>query len=143
MELIEIALVILLTSWVLKLLLFVAKGGRISLNSFLWNCIWIGKFPSTHTAVLSGVVYTLWYTEGLSPLFGLSVVVSVICVYALLENRRRYELMQTYYIQSHDEAIKSIIVEGKLDEFEGHTVLEIMAGAILGIVVAVFVNMYV
>lgn len=143
MKLIGVALVILFIGWGIKLLLFVLRGGKITPTSILWNCVWIGKFPSTHTAVLGGVVYTLWYAEGLGSLFGLSVVVSVICVYALLENRKRYELMKTYYIQSHDEAIKSIIVEGKLDEFEGHTVLEIVAGAILGVVIAVFVNMYV
>lgn len=143
MKLVEIALAILVISWGIKLALFVYKGGKATLDSILWNCVWTGRFPSTHTAVLGGVIYTIWHEEGFSFLFGFSVIVSVIFVYTLLENRKRYLLLKSYYLKSQDVTIKSIVLDGKLDEFEGHTMSEVNAGFILGVAVAALVGIYV
>src|SRR6185436_19567942 len=142
MQLIIVAAVIWVVSQSIKFLLFLFKGGKISLSSFCRIYIWIGKFPSSHTALLTGVIYTIWLKEGVSLLFGFSVVCAAIFIFTLWENKKRYELLKEYLIQSQDQSIKNIILDGKLDEFEGHTALEIVAGSILGFAVAAFMGIY-
>lgn len=143
MHLLIVVGVILVVCWCTKLLLFLSKGGKPSLHLFVWTCVWTGKFPSTHSAVLAGVMYSIWRTEGLSPLFGFSVVISAMNIYTLLENRKRYELLVPYLSQSNDPSLQSIAAHKKLDEFEGHTLTEVIAGLALGLVVAVLLELYV
>ena len=143
MELILVGTIIWLVSQTIKFLLFIFKGGKVTPASAFWIYVWIGKFPSSHTALLSGVMYTIWHEQGTSFLFGFSVICSAVFIFTLAENRKRYKMLQVYCNQSNDPSIRSIISEGKLGEYEGHTVLEIVAGFILGIVVAVIVGIYV
>ncbi len=142
MKLILVALIIWFVSQTIKFLLFAVKGGKITPSSFFWIYVWIGKFPSSHTALLSGVVYTIWREQGASLLFGFAVICSAIFIFTLAENRKRYELLSGYCTQSHDEAVRNIVLDGKLDEFEGHTILEIIAGVVLGVAVAALFGIY-
>lgn len=143
MKLIFVGAIIWVVSQSLKFLIFVFKGGKVTPASAFWIYVWIGKFPSSHTALLSGVTYTIWREQGTSLLFGLAVVCSAVFIFTLLENRKRYELLKVHIAQSRDEAIRNIISDGKLDEFEGHTLSEIIAGFVLGIAVATIVGIYV
>ena len=143
MELIIVGAIIWLVSQSIKFLIFVFKGGKVTPALAFWIYVWIGKFPSSHTALLSGVMYTIWREQGASLLFGFSVVCSAIFIFTLAENRKRYEMLEGYCNQSSDSSIRSIISDGKLGEFEGHTVSEIVAGFVLGIVVAAIIGIYV
>ena len=109
------------------------------MHSVIWNYIWAGKFPSTHAAVLSGVLYAIWYEDGPSLLFGFCVIVSSLFIYIYIENKKRYHILESYFSKSNDTAIKNIILDKRLDEFDGHTVLEIIAGVVLGTVTAIVV----
>lgn len=143
MKLILIGAIIWFVSQSIKFLIFIAKGEKITPDSAFWIYFWIGKFPSSHTALLSGVIYTIWREQGTSLLFGFAVVCSAIFVFTLAENRKRYEMLKGYCNQSSDSSIRSIVSEGKLDEFEGHTISEIIAGFILGIAIAAIIGIYV
>lgn len=142
MSIIIIALITWFVSQTVKFFLFLVKGGKVTPDSLLWIYIWIGKFPSSHTAMLASVLYTIWHKEGASSLFGFAVVCSAIFVFTLSENRKRYELLKGYCTQSNDPAIQKIVQDGKMDEFEGHTFIEIIAGVLLGITVATIIGAY-
>ena len=139
MKLLIVTIIILAVSQSIKFLIFLYKGGKITKDSVFWNYIWIGKFPSTHAAILGGVLYTVWHEEGISLFFGFCTVISALFIYMLIENKKRYKILETYFSKSNDHAIQSIISDNKLNEFEGHTAREIIVGLVLGITLAIVV----
>ena len=143
MKLILVSLIILLISQSVKFFVFLYRGGKISSNSLFWNYLWAGKFPSTHMAIMGGAIYTIWYENGPDLLFGLGIILTGIVFYILIENKKRYKLLEAYYSKSEDKSIRGIVNDGKLQEFEGHAAVEIISGFLLGLLVAFVYNIYV
>lgn len=143
MELIIISAVIIVISQSIKLLIYLAKGEKFSIGLLSWVYIWTGEFPSTHSAVLAGLVYTIGREDGFGLLFGFSCVVSGFFLYSLLEDKKRYKLKEEYFKNSKDEAILKIVSDKKLLRFNGHTITDIVGGIILGLVIVISMNMFI
>lgn len=111
-------------------------------HSFLWPTFWIGGFPSSHTAVLTSAIYAIWKYEGVSLMFGFGVVISLLIIYGLLEDKKRQILFEEYFVQSNDSSLQKIVFENRLLSFSGHSLFEIISGGLIGIIVGVVMTTF-
>ncbi|MEW6566577.1 MAG: divergent PAP2 family protein [Chloroflexota bacterium] len=109
--------------------------------SHRWNWVLLlraGGMPSSHSALVTAVAHAVGLTAGFdSPAFAVAVVVAMVVIYDATGIRRQAGL--------HAEIINAMVrnlVEGhplrqeELREVLGHSPLEAVVGALLGIVVA-------
>jgi acid phosphatase family membrane protein YuiD len=97
-----------------------------------------GGMPSSHSALVSGASVAIGLQEGFnSPLFALSGVVALIVIYDAIGVRRHagdharvLNLMIDELLTGHP------LAEKELKEVLGHTPREVIAGVVLGVVVA-------
>ncbi len=143
MKLLIISAIIIVVSQSLKLLIRLCRGERISNKLLSWVYIWTGGFPSTHSAVIAGMIYVIGREEGFGLLFGFSVIVGILFIYGLLEDKKRQKLFEEYIGQSKDEAMLKIISDKKLLQFNGHTLIDVIAGITLGLLIAVLVDLFI
>ena len=96
-----------------------------------------GGMPSAHSAIVVSMAVFLGLQDGLhSSVFGLSVWLSIIVMYDAM--------MVRYSSGMQGEALNNLIVEQgsklkKLRVAHGHTPVEVLAGALIGTVVAIVV----
>ena len=96
-----------------------------------------GGMPSAHSAIVVSMAVFLGLQDGLnSSVFGLSVWLSIIVMYDAM--------MVRYSSGMQGEALNRVIVEQgsklkKLRVAHGHTPVEVLAGALIGAVVAIVV----
>ena len=96
-----------------------------------------GGMPSAHSAIVVSMAVFLGLQDGLnSSVFGLSVWLSIIVMYDAM--------MVRYSSGMQGEVLNKLIMEQgsklkKLRVAHGHTPVEVLAGAIIGIVVAIVV----
>ena len=98
------------------------KGKRFSINFFTK----LGGMPSSHTATTSALTTAIFFMEGLSPLFLLSFLFTIIVMrdsYGI-----RYEVGEQAKLLN--KKYKTTFLERV-----GHTKLEVLAGAAFGILV--------
>ena len=125
--------------------LFTAQGLKIFTNMVKERrfnfrvAVGTGGMPSSHTALVMAVTTTVGLTMGWnSPLFDVSAVFSSIVMYdatgvrqaagkqAAILNKIMEELSETHSFQ-----------EQRLKELLGHTRLEVVGGALLGVMIAI------
>ena len=135
------ALAVLVAQFV-KIVIFYVGPESHNRHSFLWPAFWMGGFPSTHAAILTSTLYTIWKYEGTSLLFGLGVIISLLLLYGLLEDKKRQILFNEYFMQSDDLQLQKMVTEGQLLSFSGHSFPEIIAGGLLGILVGMTMSMW-
>jgi len=97
-----------------------------------------GGMPSSHSSISAAVTTAIGLTEGFdSPLFALGAIVTMVVMYDASGVRRA--------AGNHAKAINDllahlensgVILDKKLKEMLGHTPLEVLAGALLGVVLA-------
>ena len=88
-----IPLIVILACQGVKLGIFVWKKRALSIKSLVWEGFWVGKFPSTHTAVLFSSLYILIkYSDNQSVVI-FATVVTGIFLYGLVEDRKRNEIL--------------------------------------------------
>ena len=105
-----------------------------------------GGMPSAHPASVCGVTIALARSQGFaSPLFALAFLMAAIVMYDAMGVRRQ--------AGEHAKVINMIVRKNKnyvtympkdkdgLKEFLGHTPLEVMGGALLGILIAILLPM--
>lgn len=96
-----------------------------------------GGMPSVHSAFVVSFTTLVWLKEGFySPLFALSAVVAVVVMYDAMNVR--------YAVGEQAKAINLLIKDKKskvppVQVICGHKPLEILAGAVLGALIAVVV----
>ncbi len=97
-----------------------------------------GGMPSSHSALVAAIAHAIGLHVGFgSPLFALALTVAIIVIYDAAGIRRqagRHAKLINAII--HDLASGHPLKGEKLLEVLGHTPLEALAGAILGIVIA-------
>ncbi len=104
-----------------------------------------GGMPSSHSALVCGVALCAFTTYGYqSPVFALAMVLAVIVMYdatgvrwaAGLHARAINDLVD--YLTNNEDVGKEGLQEmiPKLNESLGHRIIEVVCGAILGIVIA-------
>lgn len=97
-----------------------------------------GGMPSSHAALVTSVALAIGLQEGFgTPLFGLAIALAMVVVYDAAGVRRQAGM--------HAERINKImkdlleewgVPEGELKEVLGHTTFEVIAGILLGCVLA-------
>lgn len=105
-----------------------------------------GGMPSAHSASVCGMTIAVARSVGFgSPIFAVSFLFAAVVMYDAMGVRRA--------AGEHARAINMIVrksngtisytpkKKGELKEFLGHTPLEVMAGALLGILIAILIPM--
>lgn len=123
-----------LGSQLLKSIIYSVKKKRFEFSAFFA----LGGMPSSHTATAVAIATSIFYVQGFSPLFVASVFMTILIIidvmtmrWSILEHTRRInELMAAFGGKANVKPIK---------EFKGHSYREVIAGAILGFLVAVLV----
>lgn len=90
-----------------------------------------GGMPSSHSAVVSAITFSVFMTQGFSPLFFVSLVFSLIIISDAFRLRRNVGLQA--------EQLNMLLKKSKqkpINVVHGHTLPQVIAGIILGIVVS-------
>jgi len=128
-----------LTAQILKVVIF-------SLLERRWNwrkLLDTGGLPSAHSALVVGLCVGVGFTDGFgSTVFALSLVFALVVMYDAMNLRaeagKHADLLNELLLLS---VIRDAYREReKLKELLGHTPMEVMAGAFIGVVMAVVVN---
>lgn len=137
MKIIIVSIVAIVITQFIKIIWFYFGADHRASHPFLWPTFWIGGFPSSHTAALTGALYAMWRYDGMSSLFGFGVVISLLIIYGLLEDKKRQVLFEEYFVQSSDSSLQKIVAEERLLSFSGHSLFEIVSGGVVGIIVGI------
>lgn len=121
----------------LKVLLVLIINKRIDWSRFVGS----GGMPSSHSAFVVALTIAVGYTEGISsPLFAVCAVLAFVVMYDASGVRRATGIQAKVLnklVDSYEETEDIEISDEKLKELIGHSPLEVLAGAVLGIVIAV------
>ena len=133
-----------LTAWLLaqtvKVVLNTVRTHKFDFR-FLYSP---GGMPSSHTAAACAVATSIAIIEGLgSTLFAVSLLIAFIVMYDA-QGVRRAAGQQARILNQIVEAIRTQhrLPPHKLVELLGHTELEVIAGLLLGIAVALLMHTY-
>jgi len=134
-----------LAAQIIKTLLHAVKSDKLVLERF----VGAGGMPSSHTAMVLGTLITTGRLEGTdSALFGVAFVFSAVVIYDAMNVRRAAGLhaMELNAINklfnfrnikhdTEDDEKK----QKELNEFLGHTPLEVLGGAVVGTIVSLLI----
>lgn len=115
----------------------VGRNQRVFLGNPRNKLLLSGGMPSAHTATVIAMAAVIGLSEGFnSPIFALAVLLSAVVMYD--------SMMVRYSSGRQGELLNQLLTEHKsklspLRVAHGHTVLEVSAGAILGLIIAVVV----
>jgi uncharacterized protein len=119
----------------LKLLINYYRVGVFDLN-FLMSS---GGMPSSHSSIVTSMATSIGFSQGFdSYAFATATVLSLIVMYDATGVRRaagkQAEVLNKLILNLGDS---SIPIDTKLKELLGHTPLQVFAGAVLGIFIAI------
>ena len=121
----------------LKVIIDLIKNKKLNVRR-LWGS---GGMPSSHSALMCSLATTVAYSHGVdSALFALSVIFAMVVMYDAAGVRRAAGKQARVLNQIIESEGKNINMQEKLMELLGHTPVEVFAGAILGIVVAIMLE---
>jgi acid phosphatase family membrane protein YuiD len=130
----EIALLTSIAIQLYKGLVAWVRNGRPNFRRFVET----GGMPSSHSAAVSALTTTVALQEGvLSTLFGVTLFFSLIVMYDAAGLRRaagRQAELLNRIVESHENRA---LRERRMFELLGHTPLEVLVGALIGIGAAV------
>ena len=131
-------LIALLAAQALKTVTNMAKEGRINFRV----AVGTGGMPSSHTALVVALTTTVGLTEGFdTTLFDVSLVFSAIVMYDATGVRQAAGKQAAILNKIMEELSTShSLKEERLKELLGHTRLEVIGGAIFGVLVAMLLH---
>ena len=101
-----------------------------------------GGMPSSHSATVCALTVASGMKYGLSSFeFAVSFVLASVVMYDAIGVRQETGKQLNLIVQQDWFRLDNQEVEKRLKEFVGHTPLQVFAGALLGILMAVLVNM--
>lgn len=99
-----------------------------------------GGMPSCHSSTVCALATATSYTCGVdSPVFAITLILAIIVMYDAMGVRRDTGIQARVLnemLEAFEALGKDISAEEKLKEFIGHTPLQVLVGAILGILTA-------
>src|SRR3989344_626594 len=101
----------------IKLLIYISKKEGIAFNKLIWEGFWVGKFPSTHSAVISSSFYLLVQTK-----------------------ETAFIGFEFYFSRSKDSSLQTLVRERKLLDFSGHAPIQVISGIVLGVGISVLIE---
>lgn len=112
------------------------KAGKMDFGAFVWYATRSGGMPSGHTAAMTALTTYMGMAWGFnSGLFALALATTLIIVYDATHVR--------YAVGVQGEALNELLKkDGKkpLRIVEGHTIPQVLVGALIGIVTGVIVG---
>lgn len=121
-----------------KVVIYSLKDGRFDYKRFFSS----GGMPSSHAATVSALALTAWRQLGpLSPITALADVLAVIVMYDA-RGVRQETGKHAKILNELSENLLSVEVNmtnNKLNEMVGHTLLQVLAGGLIGALVAFLV----
>ncbi|MFO8016027.1 MAG: divergent PAP2 family protein [Candidatus Woesearchaeota archaeon] len=114
----------------IKMILVSVKTGRIE-----WNVFGLpGGMPSSHAAVVVAMTGGIYWQQGVTPLTIAAGVIAAIVIYDALTLRRAVGKQS----EALNNLAKKLKIKGhkKVQSLLGHKVVEIIAGGVLGYVIA-------
>lgn len=104
-----------------------------NLKTASWIYLWAGGMPSTHTAIITSALVLIWHEFGDSSIFIFSLAVTLLMLYNLVAARKTQEVIDDYYVRSTSTTLRNIVKQGLVLDLAGHTLGEVIWGAILGV----------
>ena len=103
-----------------------------------------GGMPSSHAATVCSLTTAIGMTDGVNtPLFALSLIFSIIVLFDAQGIRRTIGMQANILNKIVDDIYwKGKIQETRLKELLGHTPVEVLVGALSGVVIAMVVVYY-
>ena len=121
------------SSQVMKVLLSLARVGASDIARIRWRLVWAGGMPSSHAAVVSATVVLVGVQEGMrSPIFAVTFVLAAIVVY----DRAKLYHMYDVFRRQFPVLSTAVAADPVLQDLVGHTPLQVLAGAAVGIAAA-------
>ena len=125
-----------LIAQILKVLIYAVINREFKLERFVGS----GGMPSSHSATVCALVTATVLEYGTSSFeFAIAGVLAIIVMYdargVRLETGKQAEAINQLFDLLTDHKVEPVV---KLKELVGHTPLQVVAGAILGTVVALF-----
>jgi len=131
-KVLDVSLVAWFVAQVLKVLIVYLQEKRLDFRRLVGS----GGMPSSHTSFVTSLSTAVACTEGIrSPLFAVCVVLSMVVMYDATNVRRAAGEQATIlnYMMDHWNQRTPELFEKDLKELLGHTPLQVMWGAVLGI----------
>lgn len=127
-----------LTAQVIKTILYAAINKELDLTRLTGD----GGMPSAHSATVTAVAAMTGILCGFeSPLFALACILAIIVMHdamgVRLETGKQAKILNEMVTLLEALGQPKLSMEKKLKEFVGHTPSQVLAGMLLGIVVAV------
>ncbi len=139
MKFLLIPLTVYLLNQIIKYFYVLHRKRNIVGNRLFWTFIWVGQFPSAHSAVLASALTLVYLENGMNAVFGFCVTASLIFIYGLLEDKKRQMILENYYLTSENPALMQAVKDEILIDFAGHTFLEVIAGIIVGVGLTLYI----
>ncbi len=119
----------------IKILLELRRTRKLNLHLIISS----GGMPSSHTSFVTAMTTGVGLTEGFnSAIFAVSAIVSLVVMYDAAGVRRaagkQAEVLNMFIETFESQGVK---VDKRLKELLGHTPVEVAAGAVLGVLLAV------
>ena len=137
-KILNISLLAWAIAQILKVLLVLITEKRFDLKRFIGS----GGMPSSHSAVATACAASIGKIYGtVSPLFALACVVALVVMYDAANVRRAAgeQAKIINYMMDHWDERSPEVFEKKLKELLGHTPLQVLFGAALGIMIGLIV----
>lgn len=122
----------------IKFVTVLVRDRRIDVRTLVTT----GGMPSSHSALVTGLATSVGLTEGFtSTIFDVALVLAMVVMYDAAGVRRAAGkqariINQIIFDLQHSLSFQ----ESRLKELLGHTPLEVIGGALLGIVIALVLN---
>lgn len=125
-----------LVAGVLKMVIELVVNKKLSVS----RIVGAGGMPSSHTATVIALAIAVAYESGVASVqFALAVIFAIVVIHdavgVRLETGKQAKVLNTMMFES--KAFEDIDFEKQLKEYIGHTPLQALVGAIIGVVVAV------
>lgn len=92
----------------------------------------MGGMPSTHSALVSSISTIIYLDYGISPLFAVTLIFSLITI---------YDSMGVRYESGKQAKVLNDIIGSKLNEKIGHKPIETFVGILIGIIFTILFNL--
>lgn len=131
-------------SWFIAQILKTSLHTIVSHTFVAERLIGTGGMPSSHSATVCGLSASVAITAGFSSVeFAIAMSFAIVTMYDALGIRRQAgkqaQILNEMIKVFADMGREEISPEDRLKELLGHTPLQVVAGAVLGIAIAVFV----
>lgn len=135
-----------LTGWIVAQFLKTLLDFALNKNFNAERLVGSGGMPSSHSATVCGLTTAAILKYGVGSFeFAISFVLSMIVMYDAIGVRRetgKQAKLLNSILMENPLKLNAEVLQEKLKEYVGHTPLQVLAGAILGIELALAMNSY-